>query len=312
MTYKDNTNEGYEDLKEVYQEVHVQHGTEDFNFATYEYNLQPGYHFLYSHWHHEYELIYLEYGDMTFELDGKSIELHDNQAIFVNRYQIHSCCCSPSRKCRYVCIVFGERFLFPSPKSLIYQTYILPLNQNKLFPPERISGKLPWESEILDDIKEICSLAATPCQGYELLLQIRLLHIFHTLISNNAFISVNSLQNSSRTYIKKAINLIQYNYNTDIKIEDIARELNMCTEHFIRSFKKHTGKTPKEYLIKCRIDQAISLLISTDSSISDIAQQCGFTDVSYFSRCFRQFMGQTALSFRKNYPAAVKEVTNAN
>lgn len=288
-------------MKKVYQEVHVQHGTEDFNFAMYEYNLLPGYHFLYSHWHHEYEIIYLEYGEMTFELDGKSIDLRSRQAIFVNRYQIHSCCCFPKTKCRYVCIVFGERFLFPSPKTLIYQKYILPLSQNKILPPELISGSLSWEKEVLDLTAEICHIASHAKLGCELLLQVRLLSIFHVMISNNAFVPVNRLQNSSRTYIQKAISLIQYNYNTDIRIEDIAQKVNMCTEHFIRSFKRHVGKTPKEYLIKYRIDQAISLLISTDLSIADIAQQCGFSDSSYFSRCFKQSTGQTAAAFRKSY-----------
>lgn len=288
------------EMREIYQEVHVQHGTEDFNFAIYEYNLQPGYHFLYSHWHHEYEIIYLEYGEMTFELDGKPITLLSNQSIFVNRYQIHSCCCSPKMKCRYVCIVFGEHFLFPSSKSLIYQKYILPLNQYKVSPPEVLRGTLPWEAEVLDSIKRLCRLTVDQGPGFELGIQLRLLNIFYIMISNNAFTPAVNMQNSSRTWIKNAINLIQCNYNTDIKIEDIAQELSMCTEHFIRSFKKHVGKTPKEYLIKYRIDQAISLLLSTDLSISDIAQQCGFNDVSYFSRCFKKATGQSALFFRKS------------
>ena len=295
-------------MKEVYQEMLSKHGTEDFNFAIYEYNLQPGYHFLYSHWHHEYEIIYLEYGELTFELDGKPITLRENQAIFVNRYQIHSCCCSPKMKCRYVCIVFGEHFLFPSPKTLIYQKYILPLNQNKIAPPEVFYGTLPWEKTALASIKEICHSAVSKESGYELLLQMQLLHVFHLMIANNAFTEVSTVQNSSKTYIKRAITLIQYNYNTAIKIEDIAQSLNICTEYFIRSFKKHVGKTPKEYLIQYRINQAISLLLSTDLSISDIAQQCGFTDVSYFSRCFKQFMGQTALSFRKSAREQVKSL----
>ncbi len=286
-------------MKEVYQEVHVQHGTEDFNFAMYEYNLMPGYHFLYSHWHHEYEIIYLEYGEMIFELDGKSIPLHSHQAIFVNRYQIHSCCCFPKVKCRYVCIVFGERFLFPSSKSLIYRKYILPLSQNKLQPPEVLKGSSAWEQTALDLIKEISHIAAKGQTGCELQLQIKLLDIFYLIISNDAFTPVKRSNDSTRTYIKQAISLIQYNYNTDIKIEDIANSLNLCTEHFIRSFKKYVGRTPKEYLMKYRIDQACSLLLSTDMGISDIAQQCGFSDASYFARCFKHLMGQTAASFRK-------------
>ncbi|MDO5425729.1 MAG: AraC family transcriptional regulator [Eubacteriales bacterium] len=286
-------------MKEIYQEVHVQHGTEHYNFAVYEYNLAPGYHFLYSHWHHEYEIIYLEYGKMTFELDGRPITLLDNQAIFVNRYQIHSCCCFPKTKCRYVCIVFGERFLFPDPKALIYQKYILPLNQNRLIPPEVFRGKYPWEREILISIRQLLSLNQAQSEGYELGQQLALLNIFHIMIENGAFTPIPDVQSSARTWIKRSLNLIQCNYNTDLRVEDIARELNMCTEHFIRSFKKHVGKTPKEYLIKYRIDQAISLLLSTDLSVADIAQQCGFNDVSYFSRCFRKNTGYSALAFRK-------------
>jgi AraC-like DNA-binding protein len=60
-------------------------------------------------------------------------------------------------------------------------------------------------------------------------------------------------------------------------------------------------KTPFEYLNSYRIEVAGEQLLRSDSTVAQIAVNCGFNDVSYFSKIFRRYMGDTPLNYRKKY-----------
>ena len=69
--------------------------------------------------------------------------------------------------------------------------------------------------------------------------------------------------------------------------------------YFCRLFKAVTDKTPMEYLNSYRIEKAAAKLLSTDESVTDIAYSCGFNDLSYFIKVFRDFKGISPKQFRK-------------
>lgn len=65
-----------------------------------------------------------------------------------------------------------------------------------------------------------------------------------------------------------------------------------------RCFKKNIGQSPMEYLIKYRLNQSKKLLLETDMTITDICQQCGFSDSAYFGKVFRRSFGITPGEYR--------------
>ncbi len=83
-----------------------------------------------------------------------------------------------------------------------------------------------------------------------------------------------------------------------IALSDIAKSANMCNNSCISVFKSFTNATPIEYLTNFRIGKASQLLKSTDKSISEIAQDCGFSGSSYFSETFKRIVGKTPREFR--------------
>lgn len=93
---------------------------------------------------------------------------------------------------------------------------------------------------------------------------------------------------------------ISKNYNEDIKIEELAAKYNVSHNALTRNFKNDTGYTPKEYLIKTRIDSSKYLLSTTDFSISQIAYMCGFVSAAYFTHIFRKAENQTPKEYRAN------------
>ncbi|WP_429328614.1 helix-turn-helix domain-containing protein [Paraburkholderia atlantica] len=84
----------------------------------------------------------------------------------------------------------------------------------------------------------------------------------------------------------------------EISIADIARECNLSRGYFIRAFAKSTGRTPHQWLLEQRTEQARQLLEETDMTLSEIAAICGFADQSHLGRVFVKLVGTTPGAWR--------------
>lgn len=84
-----------------------------------------------------------------------------------------------------------------------------------------------------------------------------------------------------------------------LRMDALAQRARLSQAQFDRRMKKIFQLSAGQYLIKIRIDQATRLLVATTRSIAEIAQLCGFSDQSAFSRQFRQVTGFTPRQYRQ-------------
>jgi LacI family transcriptional regulator len=84
-----------------------------------------------------------------------------------------------------------------------------------------------------------------------------------------------------------------------ITVAHVAEAVGVSRRGLERRFQKHLGTTPKEEILRVRLETAKQLLAQTDKSIESIAHRCGFASLVYFSRAFRRETGETANAFRK-------------
>lgn len=98
--------------------------------------------------------------------------------------------------------------------------------------------------------------------------------------------------------IYNAIVYINKHYAEEITAEDCSRYVFMSYSYFSRSFKRITGRTFKDYLNFTRINHAEKALVSTEKSITEIAADCGFNNVSYFISTYKKAKGITPAAFR--------------
>lgn len=102
----------------------------------------------------------------------------------------------------------------------------------------------------------------------------------------------------SKYQLQEVFDYIHTHLAQDITLLDTATVLNLSQYHFCRLFKQSTGITPHQYLTQCRIEQAKRLLLTTKSTITEIAFEVGLTNHSSFTRLFRQYVGVTPKVFR--------------
>lgn len=99
--------------------------------------------------------------------------------------------------------------------------------------------------------------------------------------------------------MKRIIKYIENNYMEKITIEDISAELGLSKSHFMKFFRNTMGTTFTQYLNDYRLTMASRLLVSSDSSILDIAAEAGFENLSHFNRLFKKRFGVTPREYRR-------------
>lgn len=98
----------------------------------------------------------------------------------------------------------------------------------------------------------------------------------------------------SKTIIQKAISYINDNLSEEFLVSDLAELTGFSLFHFIRSFKKEMGLTPKEYIIQQRINMAVALIQKESRlPLNQIALECGFYDQSHMNKYFKLYKGIT-------------------
>ncbi len=99
--------------------------------------------------------------------------------------------------------------------------------------------------------------------------------------------------------IVKAMNYMSGHLQEPIRIETLAETTGYSPNYFQNLFRKLTGETPQKYLLHLRIGKATQLLADSEFSLSEIAQQCGFSSQSYFGAIFKKETGFTPKEFRR-------------
>ena len=89
-------------------------------------------------------------------------------------------------------------------------------------------------------------------------------------------------------------------YEQPLDIPRLASLAYVSEAHFIRTFRATFGETPHRYLQRRRVERAMFLLRETDSSVTEICFDVGFTSLGTFSRTFRGIVGETPTSYRRH------------
>lgn len=88
-------------------------------------------------------------------------------------------------------------------------------------------------------------------------------------------------------------------------VSQMADVVRLSPNFFTRVFSDIVGMAPMEYVRKCRLEQAKSLLISTEMTVNEIAARCKFEDVNYFRTFFRRYTCMTPSEYRKTVLASI-------
>jgi AraC-like DNA-binding protein len=110
----------------------------------------------------------------------------------------------------------------------------------------------------------------------------------------------NTINESDSERLSKIYNYVIKNYYQEISLEKISSVACLSPQSFCRYFKNRTNKPFTQFLNEIRISNACRYLSEEDVPVSRICYICGYTNVSYFIKRFKEVTGLTPLSYKKN------------
>ncbi len=99
--------------------------------------------------------------------------------------------------------------------------------------------------------------------------------------------------------LMQAVELARRSFADNPSVSELAEAAEMSVSQLERSTRRILGLTPKQLVLRFRLEEALELLMTTDLSVSAIAAQCGYYDQSAFARQFKRVTGSTPNAYRR-------------
>ncbi len=114
-------------------------------------------------------------------------------------------------------------------------------------------------------------------------------------------INTNYYRDPYQQAIQKVVFYINQHVEENISIGELAAQCNVCEKHFRDIFTNQMGMTPKQYILKSKMNRSAFLLTSTSYSVSEISDSLSFLSPAYFIHRFKMFFGVTPTQYRKEH-----------
>ena len=157
-------------------------------------------------------------------------------------------------------------------------------------PPETMRSLMPLLRSMADEAQQ-------ERPGYDLLLLAKALEIF--VFISREYTREHNPMVSTLFRLGDVISMLENNYTEHWTISRISRIASMAPSTLLPVFRRVTGYSPIDYLIRVRLEKGAELLLKTVLPVSEVAQKCGFTDSNYFSRQFRKRYNLSPKEYRE-------------
>lgn len=276
----------------------VRHGTTAFPIACYDNDMAKT--VVPWHWHEELEAGVILAGSAVFAAGHERFVLTQGEGFFFNAGTLHRCW-NGTPSCHFLSLVFHPRLVGGSLDSVIYQNYVQPLLDSRSCDWLCLKPEVPWQAEVMARIQGAWQACAEEPAGFEIETRNQLSEVVlalsgHLPVEKKAA-SPKAARDAER--LKAMLQFIHDNYAEDIKLEQIAASASVSESECIRCFRTTIEATPVQYLRQYRLRKAAQLLSETEEPVSAICFACGFQDISYFTKSFRETLGCTPTEYRR-------------
>jgi len=217
-----------------------------------------------------YIIEYVLSGKGEYTVSGDAFEVSSGEAFIIKPYEVHILSADKEEPWEYVWIGFSTDLTLPNQ-----------FKENYVIDASAIS-------------EEFMRLSSA---GGEKLSSAEYSTIVFSMFSK-LYASENFEEDESRKPMDVAEAIIKKEFAT-ITVKELAERLFLDRSYFGAQFKKHTGKTPKEYIDECRMSSATKLMHELGYTVTQAASAVGYSDVMAFSKMFKRHYGKSPREFLK-------------
>jgi len=171
------------------------------------------------------------------------------------------------------------------------QTGMLPLNLHR--------AGADYARRVRTLVQEMMFEQETHRPGWEALLVARLTELAVVMVrgSQNRTFTVDRSEESTYRVAGYAARL-RHEFYAAVSLDEAARSVGLGRRRFTELFREVTGESWRRYVHRLRMEHACRLLASTERSVTAIAFECGFEELSHFHHSFKAALGSTPLAYR--------------
>ncbi|HCT91363.1 MAG TPA: hypothetical protein DF613_08290 [Lachnospiraceae bacterium] len=285
----------------------VAHGTPKrplraMHFAAGPGTTYPEHFFKERHWHRYGEILLILKGDYQVEINLETKDLHPGDICLINSGELHQLT-GIQPTALHDAVLFDPQILNFSYRDEWEDIYIAPvleqsqMMQNILHPGEN------GYTDIHALVTELTRVALLGENGWYIRCKILLLELFEKLGRNGLFVPMADTvsKNDARKIAryKAIVSYIEEHCQEPVTLHQLADTVSCNTQYLCRFFREIAGMSPIQYLITYRLERACHMLAHTTLPVTAIALDCGFDNISYFIRKFKDIKGCTPKEYRQ-------------
>ncbi|MCQ2466382.1 MAG: AraC family transcriptional regulator [Clostridia bacterium] len=256
-----------------------------------------------SHFHAYIEVIYIFSGELKVTVNDKMLTGTAGDMFVIVPSEVHSF--ERKKGCKYICIQVDPSFIFSGIMSTVELKFHLPFASDLGADSHLFKASVIDSTEIPKHIQTIVREYQEPSPLYRLAIRTSLSFISLWVLRQWEKLNTNpnTFTNKSEKLVKltPVLEILNKDFNQNIKAEQMAALVNMSSSYFSRFFNSAVGMGFTEYLNFVRINESERLIVSTDYSIAEIAQQVGFANTSYFITQFKKQFQISPKKYRQQY-----------
>jgi AraC-like DNA-binding protein len=274
-------------------------GTSDFPFQ--QYNNQCAFANMTitkTHWHPEYEIIYMLQGKIELKADKQTIFLAAGEIAFIQPGRLHSMK-SLTENCSYIAFVFSLDLITLPSTHFFYKELIEPISSGQAQLPLMLAKSdflYPCVNEALKKVLQCDKKSSL----YKQIVFLSVIEIFTALMPRLEPCNFRDRHQNNQN-VKEILQFLSEHYAEHFSLNDIAEHVHLHPNYICALFRDYTDHSVFQHLIQLRIEAAEIDLKTTSLSIGEIASRCGFESASFFSKKFKELIGLSPKEYRHQF-----------
>ncbi|MBP3731757.1 MAG: helix-turn-helix transcriptional regulator [Bacilli bacterium] len=267
-----------------------------------------------EHIHNEFEIFIVLKGSGIAKIKNKSYSLKEGDIFLINSGEVHSYMRDPLYTLDvddtndvplFLFVQISNHCLreyFPQIRTTVFNSYNLKdylsdEEANSMINLLVQSAKIYFMEEPLYQLNVLSNIAKVLVSCYK--------EVPHEIISEAQ--KTNLKQKNLR--VERIISYIDANFETQIRLQDLAEQENLSPTHFSHLFTSLFGVTFQNYVNIKRMEQCIRLMPNKEKTLLEISYESGFSDPKYMNRMFIKHFGYTPKEYRKRLGMEQKEIS---
>ncbi len=227
-----------------------------------------------THWHDQPENLFITSGRVKVRMENEVYFAGVGDVVSIGPGELHNVTAETERATAY-CMITDKSF---------FAQYNMPVEKLRLCPVTRVP-------ELVEKAAKIEELLNTQPLYFEAGVAAVMLEIFFVLYGNHTKGEFSGSTAKNSETIKKAVTYIRKNIGRNITVDEIAKHVGYSKYHLCHSFKQLTGSTVVTYINTLKTDQAAKRLEEGNVPVGQVALECGYNDVCYFTKTFKKYKG---------------------